>query len=108
MKIKNVDFTLHTDGSGLWSTHATSIQIVAIELDDNRWSPELLVYFKPNEWDVNQHGLIYTDKLFKKELREELAKLGMASEEIEYSEQGMQGLEFVSLDVDQKFVNSWI
>jgi hypothetical protein len=52
-------------------------------------------------------GLIYTDKLFKAELRAYLQTLGFTAEEandVEYSEQGMQSDNYVSCDVGAKFI----
>jgi hypothetical protein len=50
-------------------------------------------------------GLIYTDKQFKRELNEFLVAQGLAT--AEYSEQGMQGDNYVSLDVEGKFLTAW-
>jgi hypothetical protein len=52
-------------------------------------------------------GLIYTDKQFKRELREYLVSLGFTqaeADDVEYSEQGMQGDSYVSCDVGAVFI----
>ena len=68
---------------------------------------ELRVYFDTSVWDVDAQGLIYTDKLFIAELRKALAELGL-SEKVDYSEAGMQGRNFVSLDVGAEFLQAWL
>lgn len=104
--------TLHTDGSGLWSGKKSPVEIVDITIgyldDDQSWG-EMRVYFN-DTWDVDKHGLIYTDDLFEYELRKLLQTVGFTKEEAKdvfYSEQGMQGVDYVSLDMDEKACNAW-
>jgi hypothetical protein len=68
---------------------------------------ELCVYFNTGHWDVNVDGLIYTDTLFLEQLREFLNKHGLAGSDVSYSEQGMQGDDYVSCDVGKAFLDSW-
>jgi hypothetical protein len=68
---------------------------------------ELRVFFHKKSWNPEKHGLIYTDSLFLKELKIHLKKIKVEGK-IDYSEQGMQGNNYVSLDVDNKFMLSWI
>ena len=111
---------LNTDGSSLWSDKVTrKVKVTIIEIciskDDNYkegrpWG-ELKVYFYPETWNPAENGLIYTDKLFEKELREYLVTKGFskkAAREVDYSEQGMQGDNYVSLDVGHVFSTEWI
>jgi hypothetical protein len=52
-------------------------------------------------------GLIYTDKLFMQELRTYLQTIGFTEAEandVHYSEQGMQGDNYVSCDVAAAFI----
>jgi hypothetical protein len=109
------DFTIHTDGSGLWSREARTVRITSIRLnyldadDPNRLFGELHVKFHPDDWDVNQHGLIYTDDQWLKELQGQLIQLGLRPAEadaLDYSEQGMQGKDHVSLDAGHAFCTS--
>ena len=74
-------------------------------INDEKSFGELCVYFNTDTWDVNTMGLIYTDKQFKRELNEFLVAQGLAT--AEYSEQGMQGEDYVSLDVEGKFLQLW-
>jgi hypothetical protein len=55
---------------------------------------------------VNKDGLIYTDSLFKQDLMQFVKEHGLAVD-LCYSEQGMQGDNYVSLDVGKEFLDSW-
>jgi hypothetical protein len=103
--------TLHTQGNGLWTTHAQAVPIKHMSLPyitDLQDSGELCVHFDRNDWDVDQLGLIYTDPLFLTELRAYLNTQGLAGDDVGYSEQGMQGDTYVSLDVGAEFIQSWL
>jgi len=100
--------TFNTDGSGYWSNKAKAIQIVDMKLGyvaDDKEFGELCVYFNTQDWDVNTDGLIYTDNAFLDELNTFLVTQGLAA--VIYSEQGMQGDNYVSCDVDEAFIASW-
>ncbi len=106
---------LHTDGlRGLWSDVAKAIRITDIRLmqgtewDDGDIFGELRVYFDTETWDTDEDGLIYTDRLFEKELRAFLDAHGLPGKDVCYSEQGMQGDDYVSLDAGKKFYLAWI
>jgi len=101
---------LSTDGRGLWSNQAKDVPIIDLQLsvnDPDKEYGELLVMFNDNYWDVNTDGLIYTDELFMKQLEEYLSKQGLAGADVDYSEQGMQGDNYVSCDVGEDFIASW-
>jgi hypothetical protein len=102
--------TFKTDGRGYWSRAVKAVQIVDMRLgyisDDRRFG-ELCVYFNTKDWDVNKDGLIYTDKSFITDLRNFLALHGLDNLDVEYSEQGMQGDNYVSLDVGAEFLQAW-
>lgn len=108
-------FTLETDGSGFWTAKEKDVQATKIELDyddepmeeGDELTGELRVYFDTKTWDTSYDGLIYTDKQFMDDLRGCLEVLGLDDEDIYYSEQGMQGNDYVSLDVGEKFITSW-
>jgi len=110
-----VTIILNTDGKGLWSSKSKpvvitnlSLSISTIEDDDNRkLFGELCVYFDTTSWDPDTDGLIYTDKQFNDELNNFLKSQGF-TEEVYYSEQGMQGDDYVSLDADNKFCEEWL
>jgi hypothetical protein len=109
-KLKNI---LNVGGNGLWSNTLKKVNISKMEVhyyyesedDVPKWG-ELRVFFHKKSWDINKYGIIYTDKTFLKELSEWLVKLKINSK-ADYSEQGMQGDYYVSLDVDKKFIIEW-
>ena len=98
----------NTDGSGYWSTAKKAVRIVDMQMayySDEKDFGELVVYFNTDDWDVNVDGLIYTDGQFKRELNAFLVAQGLCA--VDYSEQGMQDEEFVSCDVEGKFIKLW-
>lgn len=100
--------TFNTNGRGYWSTVAKAVRITDMRLayvNDEKDFGELRVYFNTQDWDVNTDGLIYTDKQFRAELNAFLTAQGLA--EADYSEQGMQGDNYVSLDVGEDFITAW-
>jgi hypothetical protein len=98
------DVVCSTNGKGYWSRTAKAVNVtgatVAYVNDEGNFG-ELRVYF--NNWDTNKLGLIYTDKQFMKEFKEVLAtKLDFTAKQLNnigYSEQGMQGDNYVSMDI---------
>lgn len=100
--------TFNTNGKGYWSNVAKAVRIVDMRLgyvSDEKDFGELCVYFNTQDWDVEKDGLIYTDKQFAQELNAFLTAQGLAT--ADYSEQGMQGDNYVSLDVDADFIAKW-
>ena len=104
--MQDVIFT--TAGDGYWSTVSKTVRITDMRLgyvSDEEDFGELCVYFDTATWDVDKDGLIYTDKQFRQELNAFLATQGLGS--ADYSEQGMQGDDYVSCDVGKAFLDSW-
>lgn len=100
---------LDTAGDGLWSDVSKPVQVTKLSLgyvNDEEDFGELRVHFDKG-WDVRKDGLIYTDSLFLVMLREKLNDCGFAGADVDYSEQGMQGDNYVSLDVGKDFLGSW-
>ena len=101
----------NTDGKrGLWSNVAKAVEIVDVQVsycDEEKDFGELRVYFNTATWDVNEDGLIYTDNGFKAEMQTFLTAHGLAGADVDYSEQGMQGDDYVSCDIGKKFIASW-
>ena len=98
-----------TDGGGYWSEVARDIRITDIQCSydpEYKEYGELLVYFDTKDWDVSKDGLIYTDKLFMSYLKDFCDKHGL-TDDVDYSEQGMQGDDYVSCDVGADFIASW-
>lgn len=113
-----VETILHTCGDSLWSYASRAVRIVDIKVNyvdddfidigkDHPNFGELCVYFDTDTWNVAQDGLIYTDSLFREELQQFLTQQGLAGNDVYYSEQGMQGDDYVSCDVGGEFLKSW-
>ena len=108
--MRKVNTTLNTDGCGYWSEVAKPVKIVGINLpyvNEDEDYGELVVMFDKKSWNVKKDGLIYTDRLFEEELKAFLTTIGLAGEDITYSEQGMQGDDYVSFDVGEAFIQSY-
>jgi N-dimethylarginine dimethylaminohydrolase len=103
--------TLNTNGRGYWSSTAKAVEITGLQLNyvnDEGFFGELCVHFNTSTWDVDKDGLIYTDKQFMTELKELLTAHGYDASDVSYSEQGMQGLNYVSCDVGECFINTFM
>ena len=100
--MNNINTVLHTDGSGYWSTAQRPVTVTGMQLLDC----ELRVSFCTHSWDTHSLGLIYSDPQFRSELAAYLAAQGITGE-FSYSEQGMQGEDYVSFDVCDQFVTQY-
>lgn len=108
----------NTDGKrGLWSNVAKAVTITDMTLGtatlwegdtDKDLFGELRVYFDTDTWDTSTDGLIYTDRGFLKDLQGFLNSHGLPGADVSYSEQGMQGDDYVSLDAGHKFYKAWM
>ena len=107
---QTVNFRTQTNGRGLWSSTAKLVTVNRVRLaylDDDGEFGELRAYFDPKEWNVDNDGLIYTDQAWMSNFREWMNTLGFsdaALDDIDYSEQGMQGDNYVSMDVGSDFI----
>ncbi len=100
---------LSTCGDGYWSNVAKPVLVTDMQLgyvNDEGDFGELRVYFDTQFWDVNVDGLIYTDSQFYADLQQLIKAQGLVVD-LCYSEQGMQGDNYVSLDVGKEFLDSW-
>jgi hypothetical protein len=99
-----------TDGKGFWSSDVRTTTIRKIELD---WEPTdktsllLRVYFTKKDWNTEKHGLIYTDGAWMKDLKANLKQQGFPVGSLYYTEQGMQGDNFVSVAVHGKKITAY-
>ena len=106
-----VTATLNTNGTGYWSNKAKAVEITGLQLsytNDELDFGELRVFFNTNTWDTYKDGLIYTDKQFMRELKDLLTAKGFDASDVSYSEQGMQGDTYVSCDVGECFINTFM
>ena len=102
--------TFTTSGDGYWTNLVRNVRITDMRLgyvNDEYDFGELRVYFNTVDWPVDDNGLIYTDLGFMTDLRNFLAVQGLNNLDVDYSEQGMQGNNYVSLDVGKPFLASW-
>lgn len=98
-----------TAGDGYWSAIETAVTIKDILVtycNEDKSFGELAVFFDTDTWNVEHDGLIYTDGDFIEELRMFLKQHGLSTD-VDYSEQGMQGNDYVSLDIGKEFIASW-
>lgn len=105
--MQTVVFT--TSGDGYWSEAVKNVRITDMQLGyvaDDKEFGELRVYFNTDDWNVNEDGLIYTDSGFYTDLQQFVKEHGLVVD-LSYSEQGMQGDNYVSLDVGAEFISSW-
>lgn len=96
---KLTDILIRTSGTGLWSTRETKVRIVKLEFDNE--FDKLDAYFSPESWNTAKDGLIYSDPRFLVDLASYLFTYfpGTDWSRLEYTEQGMQGREYVSLEL---------
>jgi len=100
----------NTNGLGLWSAKRRAVEIVDMRLgyvNDEQDFGELCVYYNTATWETGKDGLIYTDLGWITDLQEFLNTHGLPGKDVTYSEQGMQGDDYVSLDVGEKFLSAW-
>ncbi len=96
---------LKTDGRGYWTNLVRNVRIQSAKVHQTEgigFGTEefLLVKFDPKTWDVEEHGLIYTDRTWLAGLRAALHVIGYErADEVNYTEQGMQGEKYVHLIV---------
>ena len=112
-----------TKGDGYWSNASpTTVTISKVEMEVGEAYVDLYNYgvflpiylkafFPKKSWNTDKQGLIYTDSLWIKDFREQFktrfpAMAWMAGK-INYTEQGMQGDNYVSLDAGSEFVQSF-
>ena len=106
-----VTATLNTNGNGYWRNKRKAVDITGLQLsytNDELDFGELRVFFNTATWDTHKDGLIYTDKQFMRELKELLTVQGFDASDVDYSEQGMQGDTYVSCDVGECFINTFM
>lgn len=100
-----------TDGSSIWSDElcrTTIIKNISVHVDepyqnlDGSFTQhvEIRAYFDKRDWDTNKHGLIYTDNGWFRDFNNGFTKIvGYKIKGFDYTEQGMQGDDYVSMGV---------
>jgi len=91
----------------------------AVELDihdeesESRFG-ELRAYFAEDQWNCNVDGLIYTDQVWLDTFRSALSVVlgfsidSVMNDVLMFSEHGMQGENYVSMDVNEAFIKEWL
>jgi len=111
----NVNFTLKTNGKGICTKKKSSVKCVSLLLDfvvfDGNMVGSFFVEFDKSTWDISKDGLIYDDPGFIKDLRKQLRGIGFTLKEtnnIDYSERGRQGKNYVDFDAGEIFIKKFI
>lgn len=114
-----------TDGKGLWNKVERKINHKRSQIRIHEWSVqdfletnkkrylygEFRVFFNKKDWNIYNHGLIYTDPQWLNHFRTYLMSIGFskkASRDVDFSEQGMQGDNYVSLDIGYLFIKEYL
>lgn len=106
-----VNFVTRTSGDGYWSIQIKTVRITRVELayvNEEGTFGELRAYFNTGDWDIDNDGLIYSDIGWKHSfltcMENHFGLSADASSDLSYSEQGMQGEDYVSMDVGPRFI----
>jgi hypothetical protein len=108
--IKTPGAICSTSGTGHWTSEKRQVGIKSIELcytDDELGFANIVAFFKTGDWNTEKHGLIYTDRKWLANFRKLCNSLGLPGCDVDYTEQGMQGTDYVSLCVGKKFLKAW-
>src|SRR4030042_366727 len=87
---------------GVWGRNKELVsykinRIRVLNIGDPFDSASINIYLEG--YHANQYGLIYTDITFKNSVRILFSKIGVNPEDVEYTEQRMQGENFVSMKI---------
>jgi hypothetical protein len=108
----NAPIVCMTGGDGIWSSVKKNVRIMHVKI--HTLLPEfksglMNAYFDTKLWNVNEDGLVYTDDAWLNAFRAALHdRHGIPLDivqTISYTEQGMQGWDYVSLEFGERFYN---
>lgn len=118
-------FSAKLSGDGYWSDQPkgkiVKVKNIIFEIPFDYLEDEDLfdmvyvwVFFNKSTWNVEKHGLIYTDTNFEYDVRKNLSKLGFSKslvKSLSYTEQGMQmddcvSMEFIHKDAANEIMNN--
>jgi hypothetical protein len=93
------DFKAQTSGDGYWSRSIKPVRVTKIVYEEEFDSVN--VYFDTATWNIDLDGLIYTDTRFQTEIIAFLYRNwpGINWGSLEYTEQGLQGGNYVSMEL---------
>jgi hypothetical protein len=95
---------------GLWSSEKRNVGIKRIEIcytDEELEYGIIKTFFKKSDWNPEKHGHIYTDRKWLADFRKLCNSIGLPGRDVEYTEWGLQGNDYVSLGVGKKFLKAW-
>ena len=107
-KIKTL--TASTNGKGYHTYQVKKVRITEIRIsryvrsENVRDKPllQMEVYFNTKDWNTKKDDLIYGDEKWISELRKGLQSIGFVATGLDYTEQGMQEDDFVSVETSNK------
>ena len=104
--------TIKTNGTTLYArttdaekpvpVKVTKVELIAYNNNFDGWNLYVKAYFDTKTWNVGNMGHLVTDKGFAKNFRAELEKQGYpvgTPRNLSWSEQGMQGKNYVMFDI---------
>lgn len=104
-----VSITASTDGMGSWTSERRPMKIHKIRFkpyiytENGVGSIYVDASFYVKDWDTDRHGLVYTDEKWLREFRKafyaKFPAMKGIDPRIDYTEQGMQGRNYVSLQM---------
>lgn len=109
IKVKK-PFVCEAYGNGFWSYENKKTTVKKITFEVGYFTGDSVtlyakVFFTQKEWNIEKDGLIYTDTNWIKDFNKNFVKLPevknlVKMKDIDYTEQGMQGDNYVSLSFD--------
>ena len=111
--MKKLTLSGTTNGVGFWSSESNKevqgcmyFNLLESHLNGEVFGGRAEFRFSKEDWDVDKYGLIYTDEGFLDSIHNKLREVGFKKyQEINYSEQGMQGDDYVDFDASIEIVN---
>ena len=109
--ITSCDISASTNGRGLWSSEKKIVNIhkmrfkpyIYLRDDCDEASLYVDAFFYAKNWNTRKDGLIYTDNRWMREFRNGFyamfPELKEVDARIDYTEQGMQGGNYVSMQI---------
>ena len=110
LDLDNLNVYFKTNGKGYYTKRTANVPIIQMEIQSVNCRmnyAELNVYIDTDVWCNNNEDCIYTDPQFLIDLKKFLNNQDIDISDINYSEAGMQGDDYVSFDVGKKFIDSW-
>lgn len=107
IKSKIKTLTASTNGKGYYTDQAKKVRITEIRISryvrsKNKPLLQMEVYFNTKDWNTKKDDLIYGDEKWISELRKGLQSIGFVATGLDYTEQGMQEDDFVSVETNNK------